>query len=215
MPLEEEALPAGDAAYIVEQGECLSSIAEKTGHFWQTLWNLPANAAVAEARKDPNVLLPGDRLAIPPIETKTLPAKTGRRHVFRRKGVPSFLRVRFLDAAGEPRADLAWTLKIGGQTQEGKLDADGWLLASVPPSAREATVELAGRSYVLQLGDLDPLDTTAGIRARLTSLGYPCSAAAGEPLRSVLARFQRDRELEPTGVADDATRAALSSGYGA
>lgn len=213
-PIIEDVTPLGDGDYVVAGGECMSSIAEKTGNFWETLWNLPANRSVKDGRKDPNVLLPGDRLTIPEIVPKTVRAATGATHVFRRRGVPVFLRVRFLDGDGLPRKG-SYAVRVAGQELSGTLDGDGWLVQAVPPAATEATVVLAnGMATTLQLGSLDPLQTLGGIRARLLNLGYSGAAREESGLRTAIAQFQSAHKLTMTGVADEATRAALADGFG-
>ncbi len=68
--------PVGSGEYEVKSGECLSSIAKKTGRLWQTIWEHEANAELRETRKDPNVLATGDRLTIPPLRQRSEPGET-------------------------------------------------------------------------------------------------------------------------------------------
>lgn len=43
--------------YVVQKGDCLSSIAFGFGFLPDTLLNHPANAGLKQKRKDPNILL--------------------------------------------------------------------------------------------------------------------------------------------------------------
>ena len=47
--------------------------------YWQTLWNLPENAALKTLRKNQNVLMAGDTLHIPDLTVKqeTRPTDAG------------------------------------------------------------------------------------------------------------------------------------------
>jgi nucleoid-associated protein YgaU len=54
--------------HTVVQGEYLSKIARSYGFSdYRTIWEHPKNAALKQARQNPNVLFPGDRLFIPDI----------------------------------------------------------------------------------------------------------------------------------------------------
>ena len=44
------------------------------GFLWDTLWNLPDNTDLRDARQDPGLLLVGDRIMIPERRIKTVPA---------------------------------------------------------------------------------------------------------------------------------------------
>jgi Putative peptidoglycan binding domain len=96
--------PVGEGEYLVQSGDCISSIAKTHGHFWETLWNDPANAKLKAARGNPNILFPGDRVTIPPIRNKVESRPNNARHRFVRKGVPSKFRLRLV---AENREDVA------------------------------------------------------------------------------------------------------------
>src|SRR5690349_1384759 len=75
--------PVGHGAYLADKADCLYSIALRSGHRWQTIWNDPANEELRRVREDEAVLLGGDRLTIPPLRPKCAPCATDQRHRFR------------------------------------------------------------------------------------------------------------------------------------
>src|SRR4051794_16020668 len=107
---ENDLQPCGSGDYIVGQGDGFSSIADAHGFFWSTLWELPENAALKEARANPEILLPGDRVTIIEKRVKSVPAAAGARHVFRRKGVPAKIRVQVRTRHGVVFAGCAYRL---------------------------------------------------------------------------------------------------------
>jgi hypothetical protein len=88
--------PVGDGEYCVQQGECLESIAFSRRLNWKQIWDDPRNAALKQTRS-PNILLPGDRLYVPDLETKSFDAVTDRRHTFVLEGVWSRLHIRVVE----------------------------------------------------------------------------------------------------------------------
>lgn len=210
--------PVGKGNHIVEAGECLASIAHAHGFFWETLWDLPENEELRREREDPNMLLPGDRVMVPPPRAKSADAPVDRRHRFRRRGVPEKLRLRFLDADQQPRAGLVYKLDLAGKVQDGALDDDGYLEVWIPPQEVRARLaflhpetEQTIDYYELDIGHLPPIDSGEGIAARLANLGL---LSPGGDLHAAIADFQREHQLDPSGSLDAPTRAKLREAAG-
>ncbi|MGH9902357.1 MAG: peptidoglycan-binding protein, partial [Pyrinomonadaceae bacterium] len=200
--------------HVVEAGECISSIANDYGLFWETIWNDPKNASLKELRKDPNILLPGDVLYVIDKRVKKEKGETGKRHKFRLKGVPALCRLQLFDG-DEPRANQKYELLIDGKKRiNGITDAKGILEANIPPDAKEAklTVGPDRAEFALKFGHLNPIDEISGVKARLNNLGFDCGSDEGEideQTVEALKAFQTRFGLEATGELDDKTRAQL------
>ena len=197
----------------VRQGDCISSIADRTGHFPDTIWDHADNAELKELRGDPNVLEPRDTVVVPDIEPRTESRASQERHRFRRLGVPARLRIRFL-VNDEPRANESYQICIDGEWDEGTLDGDGLMDRPLPPQAREGVIVFGeGDSqdrYEIRFGSIDPIDSEEGVRGRLEDLGYPARRSQRRAVRS----FQEREGLEPTGRLDDETRQKLQEKFG-
>lgn len=212
--------PAGAGEHLVKAGECISSIAMDTGHFCDTIWDDPGNAGLRAARKDPNVLLPNDRVHVPPLRQKWDFGATELRHRFVRKGWPEMLRVRVLQD-GEPRGNEPFRVEIDGSVFDGTTDADGKMSCPIVPNARRATlrvgVEPDVSEYVFALGGIDPIGEISGVQGRLNNLGFYCGAVdgiCGPRTEAALRAYQRSRGLLVTGDPDEATRRQLQSDFG-
>lgn len=217
---EEGLGPVGTGGHVVKEGECISSIAKDTGHFWQTLWDDPGNAELRNVRNDRNVLLPGDRVHVPALREKWEPGQTEMRHRFRRKGWPEVFRVRVL-RDGEPLANAPYTVEVDGKTLRGTTDADGRLSRPIVPNAKRATVRVGNEpdisEYVFALGEINPITELTGVQARLINLGFDCGpidGVLGERTEAALRDYQRSRRLPVTGEPDEETRRQLQADYG-
>lgn len=199
--------------YKVKQGDCISSIAERHGLFWEKVWNHPKNARLKEQRKDPNVLYPGDVVFIPDKEKKEESGTTEQRHRFKKKGTPAKLKIRMLKN-DQPRSNEPYRLNIDGIWQEGTTDGEGYVEANIPSMAKKAILHIgqAGKEdiYHLNLGNLDPIDTEEGVRERLKSLGF----RVDQDLSNALRLFQKKEGLQVTGELDDTTRTRLKERFG-
>ena len=175
----------GGGSYEARSGDCIASVAFEHGFFWQTLWDHPDNAELKRLRKDPNVLLEGDKVAIPELRVKKAPAATEQRHKFKLKGVPAKLRLRFLQpkeeppkeepegggegdestyqdapeeqkaAEMEPMANVPYDLDIDGDVTSGQTDGDGKVEISIPPHARKGKLTLKPPGHVERIIPLD------------------------------------------------------------
>jgi hypothetical protein len=201
------------AKHTVKQGECILSIAENNGFFWETLWNSSDNADLKRKRENPNELEPGDIVVIPDKRLKEVTGGTEQKHQFRRKGVPAKLRLQ-VKRNDEPRANVPYQLTIDGDTKTGQTDSNGIIEEPIPPNAIQGELRVgeAGSEeiYTFKLGSLDPINTEQGIRARLSNLGYEVSSELADAIRE----FQQKEGLQETGVADEATKTKLVERFG-
>ena len=82
--------------HVVQEGDCISSMAESNGLFWKTVWDHPENADLKEKRQDPNILFPGDVVFIPELRLRLETKPVDGKHKFVRKGVPAKIRIRIM-----------------------------------------------------------------------------------------------------------------------
>lgn len=214
--------PIGDGEYVVQQGECLASIAYDSGFLIETLWDDPGNASLKAGRKDPRMLLPGDRVHIPERRLRQETRATDSLHKFVRKGVPEMLRMVLLDEDGKPRSSVPYIILIDDViVKSGKTDGKGVVEIPIAPNARRGELILNPTQdeerYQLGLGSLDPPSTITGAQARLNNLGFYCGDVDGKigPLTAgAIREFQQRNNLKVTGELDSNTMATLEKTHG-
>lgn len=199
--------------YTVIQGDCLSSIGEKYGIPWKKIWNHAENAAFKQARKDPNVLYPGDVLFIPDKGLKEENGSTEQKHKFVKKTDKVWLKVRLLEE-DEPRKNLSYTLKFDGKSVTGTTDGDGKLEEEISDSTSEAWIKTDEDVYYLKVGHLDPVEEDSGVAQRLQNLAFLGKDYDDESLSAAIKDFQKKYGLGETGTADDATQSKLKEKHG-
>jgi N-acetylmuramoyl-L-alanine amidase len=207
--------------HVVAQGESVDSIAALCGHVPDTIWNAPENRDLKSQRKDPHILMPGDRLFVPPLEPKTVSVATGSLHKFTVQRPRARLNVQIVEA-GKPRANEPFVLVVDRNTRlSGKTDGDGRVDQPLPPLARMANLTVgegeAAVTYRLLLRALDPVTEVSGVQARLRNLGYgevPLDGEMGPATVAALCAFQRDHSLDVTGKPDKATQDKLKVQHG-
>lgn len=211
--------------HIVKQGECLSSIAAAYGFAdWHTIYDDPANANFRRKRPDPNLIYPGDELNVPDLDPGNKNCSTEKRHVFVLSNKPTYFNVRIQTSAKQALAQAAYQLKLDTTTLEGSSDDDGWIKVEIPPLSELGTLTLwpepADKDHQFQwnvkLGHLDPLETTTGVKARLSNLGYDCGEVndqQDEFYDSAVRQFQQDNDLVVDGIVGPKTRGELKQAH--
>ena len=192
---------------MVERGDCLLSIAHQRGFFWETLWNLPANADLRNTRQDPGLLLVGDRVMVPERQLKTEPAATDAHHRFLKRGVPAKLRV-VVEYEDQPVSNADYILTVDGQIRQGTTDDKGLLEVPIAPEAAQGVLDIEGLRFELQLGALDPGSEDIGIQQRLANLGFyhgDLDGKIGPQSREAIAAYQARTGLDVTGEPDEDT----------
>lgn len=204
----------------IRQGQCVSSVADQSHVPSKTIWNAPENTDLKQRRMDPNILMPGDELFIPELQTRKDAGATEQRHTFQVSNEKVALKLRIFDE-GEPRANEPYVLQIDMELIEGHTDEEGQLEQAIPPQAERAVLRLGkdemAEDYILKLGHCDPLSVITGIQARLKNLGYYgglVDGAIGKHTKQALGEFQHDHDLKVTSQIDEATRNQLKSEHG-
>jgi len=211
---ENLAIVGGSAKeHVIAEGDSTSSVASKYGFDPATIWADPDNAALKQLRAHPNLLLPGDSLAIPARKRKTIGLATDQIHTFKRKGTRTLVAVQVFDG-DKARANQEWKLEVGDQSSNGTSDGDGVVEVWVAPTDRTGTLTIGTDKLQLQLNfdRLHPASESSGVQQRLASLGFwvelPDQDQA-ERLVAAILSFQVRVGLDPTGKIDDATRTKL------
>jgi N-acetylmuramoyl-L-alanine amidase len=203
---------------VVEQGECLSSIAKAFGFAdWRVIYDDPDNAEFKKKRPSPDLIYPGDELIIPDRVPFTTTLATGKAYAFKVKAPRPCLRL-----ALEIEEPYAYELTIGDVATTGQTDGKQAIEVSIRADLEAATLTIwpasadpsTGVTWNLALGHLDPVEELSGVQGRLSNLGYFWGAVDGEPspdLDDALRRFQADEKIDQSNGLDNATRAKLSN----
>jgi N-acetylmuramoyl-L-alanine amidase len=173
------------ATRIVKQGDCFSSLAAEFGmSSWEDLYNLPGNAELIKKRPNPNILAPGDQVAVPDTGPgKFVPVATGSMHPFVLKLQEVKLRIVIVDRKGKPYDVQKFQVTVGAKKIDGTSAPGGLVEVKVPATAPTAhlRVWVSGDSgddptidRDVSIGHIDPIELLSGVQGRLSNLGYKC-----------------------------------------
>lgn len=207
--------------YTVRQGDCIASIAAKTGFLWTTIWEHSANSELKNLRKDPNILHPGDVVVIPSKELEEVSCSTETLHNFVLKKTLTKLRLKLLEN-DEPRGNEKYILLIDGIKFEGLTKSDGSLEHPISPIAKKGELTLSPDNpkkmqvYDLKLGKLNPIKEISGVQGRLFNLGFfvEISGKIDNATIEALKSFQEKHNISVTGKIDEETTNKLRELYG-
>jgi len=210
--------------YVIQQGECLSSLAGAWGlRSWKDLYDHPDNAELTKKRPNPNVLAPGDVVVVPDAAQKTVLCATGNTYLFTIEAPKVRLRIQLQDRNGEPYGDKKFEVTVGERRFPGSTNGEG--LIDIPISAAAQSGRL--RVWLdeddddepsidrdLDLGHLDPTSSVTGLQARLHNLGHRCEVNGNlddDTLAAVRAFRAKAgmEEVEDDALIDDELRGNL------
>jgi hypothetical protein len=210
--------------YTVQQGDCLSSIADDFGFLdYRTIYDDPLNDDFRALRPNPNLIYPGDVLYIPDRDGKDEDRPTNAQHTFVARVSYRFLRLKMLYDDGTPIASKAYKLTTRYEECDGTTGGDGKIEELISNKARSATLEIDGATWNLNIGNLNPLENcgdngVSGYQARLKNLGYdpgPIDGIDGPRTQAAVSAFQADNPpLVVDGIFGVHTMAKLKEIYG-
>jgi hypothetical protein len=216
--------------YTIKQGDYLAKIAKEHGFAdWKPVWDHANNKALRDKRKDPNILLPGDQLHVPDLETKDVSAPTDATHRYAVKRPRLQLILRLDEMFKRPLAGASYQLLLGGQVHAGTTDGGGKLVHDLPPGLSEARlivkdVPASGQDIAIpiKIGHLDPVEERSGQAQRLNNLGYFAGPYPDNDekeneriYKSAVQEFQCDHQLRVDGICGPQTEAKLVDAHGA
>jgi hypothetical protein len=120
----------------------------------------------------------------------------------------------------KPLANEPYTLEGAGSGQgpvPGRTDANGVLRAPVVDNTPKMTLKIAGMTLTLNGGALHEMVDDNAIKERLYNMGYgdgDFSVWTDDTLTAAIKAFQKDHQLNETGVADDDTRDKVKEMHG-
>ncbi len=100
-------------------------------------------------RKNPNVLLAGDRISIPPLREKAYARPTEKRHRFRILGVPAKFRLQIMESLKKPDRQPGRTANGSSTKEETERSTDRHPVRE--QSSRMGTQPRANVPYVLEI----------------------------------------------------------------
>ncbi|MEO7331675.1 MAG: peptidoglycan-binding domain-containing protein [Minicystis sp.] len=208
-------------AYVVRPGDYLQKLAHVLGFDAVAVWDDPKNAAL-KAQRDPDLLSPGDVLYLPDSAPMGLAVVAGAKNKYVAAVPKTQVLLCFRSEAG-PLADEPCVIQGIGGEQERPTSGEGEIVVEVPVHLRELQIFFPERGFVhpVRIGDMDPIDVPSGVRKRLQNGGHhhgqsteDDDAKDDELDRRALLSFQRAEGLEPSGLLDEETKAALVKAHG-
>jgi len=213
--------------HTVAQGETLLRIAKQYGYQTsKALYNHPSNAEFKALRPDPNLIYPGDKITIPQKKEKFIPLRTNSINSFVVQNEKEYFRLQVSYDDGDDVAGKRVVLNIGSQTIDTVLQSDGLIEVELNNNdALTGTIDLylnegettPTKSFNVQIGNLDPIDTLSGVQGRCNMLGFNCGTVdgvMGKKTRIGVKEFQYEHNLDIDGIPGPKTKAKLQQVFG-
>ncbi len=181
------------------------------------LWNDPANGPLRTTRHNPNILATGDVVYVPELKLREVDRATDQRHRFTAELHSLVTRLAFTTWEGKPVDGVPSEVTLDAKATPAKPAGAAEIEVAVEPTSDRCVVALPIGEVIARVGFLEPADTQAGARQRLTNLGYAAGDSADPKdriFRSAVEEFQCDHGLQVDGKVGPGTRAALVKRHG-
>jgi len=208
----------------VKQGDYISKIAYQHGFAdYRTVWNLGDNSELKKKRKNPSVLLPGDKVFLPEWAEKAESGATDKRHIFKLHAPPLMLRIVVRNIDDQPMKNTLCRLEVEHEIYSLTTNDAGMIEHAIPKNSEHGKLQVFDSEgqlafqYTLLIGHLDPIDVESGERARLNNMGYFAgySGTDEKQLKWAIEEFQCENAVKPVdGAYDGRTQEKLEKTYG-
>lgn len=215
--------------YTVKPGDHMSRIAGQAGFTtYKTIWDHSQNADL-KAKRNPNVLNPGDQVYIPDLEKKSFDRSVDALHQFIKPAEPLKLRLVLNRMYNAPYANFPCTLMVGLTQNDLTSDGNAKIEQKIERTDADASVKLKDqvqtsngpaeveRGVALKIGFLTPVTEVSGQVSRLANLGYyrlPPTPVDDDEFSSAVEEFQCENRLTVDGDCGPRTQAKLLSVHG-
>ncbi len=134
------------------------------------------------------------------------------------------IKIYMKDPDGNKYSNKKYELRYGQKVKAGTTDGDGLLQEQIPPNILQAKLlfwlrdgeDRPSFSTILQLTDLEPDDSTAGIQERLQNLGYYAGRIDGEAgamTAEAVRNFRKDNNMTVSGDIDGELRQKINEKF--
>lgn len=199
-------------------GDHLSRVAATYGfRSYGPLWNDPENAELRAKRANPNILAVDDSIHVPELIDQEVDRPTEQRHRFRAEVHPLEVRLTLKRWTDRPRVDEVQDVLLDGRSAPFTPVGPGAIAIPIGELTDRVTIKLAAGDLTGRIGFLQPVDTLAGQRERLSNLGYDAGDSSDPKhldFRSAVEEFQCDHGLLVDGIVGPQTRGKLVAVHG-
>ncbi|MBB1482114.1 peptidoglycan-binding protein [Pseudoalteromonas sp. SG41-2] len=155
-----------------------------------------------------------------------MPLRANSLNTFVVQNEKEYFRLQIIHEDGDDITGKRIVLNIGNQTIDTVLQSDGLIEVELNNNdALTGNVDLylkAGdttptKSFAVQIGNLDPIDTLSGVQGRCNLLGFDCGKVDGingAKTKAGVKGFQFVHGLEVDAIAGEKTKAKLKQVYG-
>jgi hypothetical protein len=141
--------------HTVARGECIFTIANATGHKWETIWDAPENKALRDKRQQPGVLLAGDVVAVPALTPKSVSLAMDATHTLKVELNLVTVRLRILQSPEHDKAEPASGQQTAGSPKHLEVEDPEPVEPPPPEPRKQAAYEVRVDKKVVASGTTD------------------------------------------------------------